>query len=84
MSKTFYDVYIGEHNRTYLVAPLGYGVELTKSALKRFKKSRDQISVRVAWVVGDELYLEYPKIAGAEKIFTAFIKSNIRRTTYGD
>ena len=85
MSKTFYDVYIGERNRTYLVAPNGFYGRLLKAAKKRFKKARSQIEIRAAYVNGDNLYFEIPEgMRGTKCGWVAYIKHDIRRTTYGD
>ena len=84
MKKVFsYDVYIGERNKVYLVEKLSYS-ELLKGALKRFKKSRDQIIIKHAFVVGDDLYLSDPKDSRAVLVWVAYIKPNIRRATYGN
>lgn len=83
MSKTFYDVYIGERNRTYLVAPLGLDSRLLKAAKKRFKKARAQIKIVVAYVKGNNLYFEIPE-GKSRWVLVAYIKHDIRRTTYGD
>ena len=85
MSKTFYDVYIGEHNRTYLVAPSGFYGRLLKAAKKRFKKARSQIEIRGAYVKGNGLYFDFPEcLSGIKCVWVAYIKHDIRRTTYGD
>ena len=84
MSKTFYDVYIGEHNRTYLVAPNGFYGRLLKAAKKRFKKARAQIEIVGAYVKEDNLYFDIPEGGRVRCVWVAYIKHDIRRTTYGD
>lgn len=86
MDKFKYDVYIGERNRTYLVATTNCDNrdDLIKAALKRFKKSRDQIIVRIGYIVGDELYLTDPDVKRCKMFWVAYLRPNIRRTTYGD
>ena len=81
---TFYDVYIGEHNRTYLVTTYNSPENLRKIAKKRFKIANSRIMVCTAWIVGDDLYLDYPCGEKSKAVWVAYIKHDIRRTTYGD
>ena len=85
-----YDVYIGEHNRTYLVIPFYYPKRYIEDiAKKRFKKSLSKIVIAKAWTIQDDLYLNFPKNSGVSPldcspVWVAYIKRNIRRSTYGD
>lgn len=54
------EVYKGDHNKTYLVTPYSAPETLQAIANKRFKVSNSRIMVCTAWIIGDDLYLDYP------------------------
>lgn len=66
-------IYKGERNKTYIVAPTEDDAEdLRQYALARFKVSRKKVVVCGAWIKGDDLYLDYPDIKGARRVWCAY------------
>ena len=53
---SMHDVYIGEHNRTYLVTPYALAYALRRDAKSRFKVANNRIAIVTAWVIGEDLY----------------------------
>ena len=84
---SMHDVYIGEHNRVYLVTPYALAYALRRDAKSRFKVANDRIAIVTAWVIGEDLYLERPiGVRGVcSPVYAAYIKHDYkRRTVKGD
>lgn len=67
------EIYKGDHNKTYLVTMYPAPTALRKIARERFKVSNSRIMVCTAWILNDELYLEYPENKKAARVWTAYI-----------
>lgn len=59
---------------TYIVYYGSYVLELRRYAKRYFKSSSDKIILKAAWVLNDELYLEYPDRKSAKSVYVAYLK----------
>ena len=66
--KNKFEIYKGNHNKTFIVTDLPYGLEIKKEALKHFKCAKSKIIAVNAFIVGDDLYLDYPSGISDSKI----------------
>lgn len=60
--------------KTYIVYHGHHILDLRIFARRYFKSSSDKIVVRAAWVLNDELYLEYPDNRRAKACYAAYLK----------
>lgn len=60
--------------KTYIVY-FGHDIiELNRYAKRYFKSSLTRITVKAAWVIDDELYLEYPDKRKVKTCYVAYLK----------